>query len=53
MFAIVHKDSLGTDITNTSVDTAFDDETDAGDMLVRYIRMTDINPGDTLTISEV
>lgn len=52
MFQIIHKNSHSCDITNDICETAFNDETEAGNMLRQYIWHTDIYAGDTLTIVE-
>lgn len=51
-FKIDHRDAQGADIVNIGADGAapFEDEREIGNMLVRYIRSTDIYPGDVLTV---
>lgn len=56
MFKVVHKNSIGSVINEDDTDIGcepFADETDTSDMIIRYVRASEVYPGDTISVVEV
>lgn len=52
-YQIKHYNSLNCDITDMDTSEIFNDETEAGDRLIAYVKQVDIYVGDRLVMVEV